>query len=162
MFNYNKQCKFSDAITTYVCLEISARNRLSILPAFPMSNVFVRNPDMASSEAQLKSLYLCNDILKRVILANDYTKIRMVSAGTKIFTRQDAGASASDDETSPRQQFRILQAALSVILPFIPESTIYPGRLRDLRLLLEDYYPLLTSFEEPFHSILASKGEETC
>ena len=127
-----------------------------------MDNVFVRNPDITEANASdipLRSLYICNDILKRVILANDYTKIRMVSAGTKVFTRQDAGLSVEEGDTSMiRQQFRVLDDALPIALPFIPPSTIYPARLCDLKLLLQSYYPLMSSFQEPFRSLLGSKG----
>jgi multisite-specific tRNA:(cytosine-C5)-methyltransferase len=105
-------------------------------------------------------MYLCNNIIKRVILANDYTKLRLVAAGTKTFTRQDAGnpTDEDDEQTIMRQQFRILDDAVPVVLPFIPPTTVLSGRLSDLRLLLEAYYPLILSFNEPFRSLLGSKG----
>ena len=105
-------------------------------------------------------MYLCNDIVKRVIVANDYTKIRLVAAGTKAFTRQDTGGptSSDDDQTVMRQQFRILDDAVPVVLPFIPLTAVLLGRLSDLKLLLEAYYPLILTFDEPFRSLLGSKG----
>ncbi|KAF8582579.1 S-adenosyl-L-methionine-dependent methyltransferase [Ramaria rubella] len=133
--------------------------RLSLLPTFPTSNIFVRNPEGGASTVPLRSMYLCNDMVKRVIIANDYAKIRLVAAGTKAFTRQDAGAITADDDeqTSARQQFRILDDAVTVVLPFISPETVLPGRLNDLKLLLENYYPLIVSFDQPFQSLLGSK-----
>lgn len=135
-------------------------HRLNLLPSFPTSNVFVRNPEGGASTVPLRSMYLCNGTVKRVILANDYAKIRLVAAGTKIFTRQDTGCSTTSDhdQTVMRQQFRILDDAVPVVLPFIPPTTILSGELSDLKLLLEAYYPLILSFEEPFRSLLGDKG----
>ena len=105
-------------------------------------------------------MYLCNDIVKRVIVANDYTKLRLVAAGTKAFTRQDTGgpAGSDDDQAVMRQQFRILDDAVPVVLPFIPSTAVLSGRLGILKVLLETYYPLILSFDEPFRSLLSSKG----
>jgi multisite-specific tRNA:(cytosine-C5)-methyltransferase len=97
-------------------------------------------------------------MVKRVIKANDFTRIRLVAAGTKAFTRQDA-SSRGDEQSVMRQQFRILDDAIPVILPFIPPSTILPGRLNDLKLLLQSYYPLIISFDEPFRSLFIDAGD---
>jgi multisite-specific tRNA:(cytosine-C5)-methyltransferase len=109
-------------------------------------------------------MYLCNDIVKRVILANDYTKIRLVAAGTKASTRQDTGSpnDSDDEQTVMRQQFRVLDDAVPVVLPFIPPATVLPGQVNDLKLLLEAYYPLILSFDEPFRLLLGSKGDVSC
>ncbi|KAF8508247.1 S-adenosyl-L-methionine-dependent methyltransferase [Hysterangium stoloniferum] len=125
--------------------------RFKLQPNFPVSNIFVRNPEGGGMDVALRSLYLSNDMVRRVIIANDFTKIRLVAAGTKAFTRQDVGAGG--DEQGMRQQFRILDDAVSVILPFIPPSTILPGRLGDLKRLLQSYYPHVASFDEPFRSL---------
>lgn len=97
-------------------------------------------------------------------MANDYTKIRLVAAGTKAFTRQDIGShtDSDDEQTVMRQQFRILDDAVQVVLPFILPTTILSGHLNDLKLLLETYYPLILSFDEPFRSLLGSKGGVIC
>lgn len=97
-------------------------------------------------------------------MANDYTKIRLVAAGTKAFTRQDTGShtDSDDEQTVMRQQFRILDDAVQVVLPFILPTTILSGQLNDLKLLLETYYPLILSFDEPFRSLLGSKGGVIC
>lgn len=127
-----------------------------------MSNIFVRHPGGGVSNAPLRSMYLCNDVVRRVTLANDYTRIRLVSAGTRIFTRQDTGGipngDGDGDADPPRQQFRILDDGVPVVLPFMPPDMILSGGLSQLRTLLQTYYPLLGSFEEPFQSMISSRG----
>lgn len=159
--NCSRQCVYPFKYThSSATLILEYRHRLNLSPSFPTSNIFVRNPEGGASNVPMRSMYLCNDIVKRVIVANDYTKIRLVAAGTKAFTRQDTGDPTSSDDNQPvmRQQFRILDDAVPVVLPFIPSTAVLPGRLCDLKLLLETYYPLTMCFDEPFRTLLDHKG----
>lgn len=120
------------------------RERLSLTPEFPSSNVLVRNP---AGEA-VRSLYLANDIVKSVVEHNDYTRIRLTAAGTKVFSKQE-GRKAS---TAPEPHFRVLGEGLPVILPFVNPETVFTADLSTLKLLVQNYYPLVISFSEPFKS----------
>ncbi|KAG5644352.1 hypothetical protein DXG03_008649 [Asterophora parasitica] len=126
--------------------------RLSLNSDFPSSNVLVRNP---AGDA-VRSLYLANALVKSVVENNDYTRIRLSAAGTKVFSKQDGGkaASAPGGET----QFRILGEGLPVILPFVDPATIITADLAVLKVLVQSYYPLVSSFAEPFRSAVDARA----
>jgi len=110
---------------------------------FPASNILVRNPEGEPA----RSLYLVNDIVKSIIQNNDYRKLRLTSAGTKVMAKQEAGKGID-------AQFRILGEGLPIILPFIDESTIVISDMPPLRTLLTTYYPLISSFDVPFRETM--------
>jgi multisite-specific tRNA:(cytosine-C5)-methyltransferase len=121
--------------------------QLHLTPEFPSSNVLVRNPDGDG----IRALYLTNDIVKTVILNNDYSRIRLTSAGIKVFIKQDAGKDAGS-------HFRILGESLSVALPYTDQSKIIDASAASLRRMVETYYPLCSTFEEPFKSIIEDRA----
>jgi multisite-specific tRNA:(cytosine-C5)-methyltransferase len=121
------------------------REKLNIDPSFPSHNVMVRNP--AGEPA--RSLYLTNDIVKQVIESNEYTRIRLMTSGTKLFGRQEL--------KGPEVSFRTLSEGLPVVLPFVPPQFILTGDVISLRNLMQGYYPLLTSFPEEFKSVVEEK-----
>ncbi|KZV87731.1 S-adenosyl-L-methionine-dependent methyltransferase [Exidia glandulosa HHB12029] len=114
--------------------------RLSLLPSFPSDRVFVRNPTGQAARA----LYMCNEQVKTLILTNDYQKIRLVHAGVKILEKQDAASFVS---------FRILEDGVAPILPFVEPDTIFNADLDVLKILIMEYYPAITKFEEPYKTL---------
>jgi multisite-specific tRNA:(cytosine-C5)-methyltransferase len=120
---------------------------LNLTSSFPSSNVLVRNP----SGEPARSLYLTNDIVKTVVLHNDYTRIRLTSCGTKVFVKQEGGKSAI-------AQFRTLGEGLPVVLPFLEPSCIMEGNLQALKTLVKAYYPLTSAFEGPFRKDIEDRG----
>ncbi|KAJ7669218.1 S-adenosyl-L-methionine-dependent methyltransferase [Mycena polygramma] len=131
-----------DDPTTASCIE-----RLHLNSGFPSANVLVRNP--AGDAA--RSLYITNDLVKLVVQHNDYNRIRLTSAGTKVFTKQEAGRGVD-------AQFRVLGEALPLVLPYTDPTTIVDADLAVLRIFVEGSYPLCTVFPDPFRSIMTSKG----
>ncbi|KAF9265863.1 S-adenosyl-L-methionine-dependent methyltransferase [Marasmius fiardii PR-910] len=148
---------------------VSCINRLHLTPSFPSDNVLVRNPE----GDVVRSMYLTNPIVKSVIQNNDFTRIRLTAAGTKVFTRQEGGAGAkvqlkpkedTDNSVPPPasstsnagavSQYRILGEGLPVVLPYVDPTRILEGPLSALKTLVESYYPLLESFEESFRHTL--------
>jgi len=117
----------------------SCIERLNLTTHFPVSNVLVRNP--AGEPA--RSLYLVNDIVKSIIENNDFKRVRLTTAGTKVMAKQDPGKGSE-------AQFRVLGEGLPVILPFIEPSTIIVSDLTSLHVLLSTHYPLISAFNEPF------------
>ena len=85
---------------------------------------------------------------------NDYNRIRLASAGTKVFSRQESGKNLDP-------QFRVLGEGLPVILPFVDPLTIISGDMTVLKTLLKSYYPLCSDFEEPFKSHIVAQGMVT-
>ena len=98
----------------------------------------------------VRSLYLTNDIIKTVIQHNDYNRIRLTSCGTKVFAKQEAGRGTD-------AQFRILGDALPVVLSYIDQSTIMTADIPALKTFIEAYYPLCTTFLEPFRSAIEKR-----
>ena len=142
---------------------------LSLTPAFPASNVLVRNP--AGDPA--RSLYLTNDLVHAVLQCNDYKRMRLMTAGTKIYTKHEGGfgrgravasesAPASTEVTpapAPEVEdtpFRLLSEGLPAVLPYIREDTILEASVADLKVLVESYYPLVSAFEDPFAGIISA------
>lgn len=165
-----------------IALSWSHSRQLSLTPDFPSSNILVRNP--AGEPA--RSLYLTNDIVHAVVQHNDFKKMRLMNAGTKIFTKQEGGfgrgkqaalsgsASTAPDVAMPDDlavaetgaaepeaivtPFRLLSEGLPVVLPYIREESIIEAQMGALRTLVEEYYPLLDRFGEPFKSLMSSKS----
>jgi len=108
--------------------------------------VLVRNPEGDAA----RSLYLANDIVKAVIKHNDYERLRLTAAGTKVFAKQEAGKGTE-------AQFRVLGEGLPVVLPFVDPASIITGDLISLRTLVESYYPLCSAFGEPFRSVVEAR-----
>lgn len=121
---------------------LSCMKRLNLNSDFPASNVLVRNP---AGDA-VRSLYLVNDLVKTIIQHNDYDRLRLNAAGTKVLSKQEAGKGAE-------AQFRVLGEGLPVILPYVDPATILTGDMESLKTLIESYYPLCTTFNEPFRGI---------
>ena len=135
------------------------RQQFTLAPDFPSSNLLVRNP--AGEPA--RSLYLTNDLVRAVLSANDYKRIRIMTAGTKIFMRQESGfghrefdgEDSASAERVPR--FRLLSEGLPVVLPYIKPDTIIDTDIPALHRLLETYYPLLNGFGEGFQRDVGSR-----
>ncbi|KAF8630235.1 hypothetical protein AX15_003037 [Amanita polypyramis BW_CC] len=124
----------------------SCIERLHLTSDFPSSNILVRNPEGEPA----RSLYLVNDIVKTIIQNNDYRRIRLTAAGTKVMTKQEAGKGSN-------AQFRVLGEGLPVVLPFIDASTIITSDLPSLRVLLTAHYPLISSFGDPFRETIQDR-----
>jgi multisite-specific tRNA:(cytosine-C5)-methyltransferase len=131
-----------DSFTDFVSSE-----RLKLREDFPLSNVLVRSPEGEPS----RCLYLANDLVKNIIQHNDYARIRLTYAGTKILSKQEGGKGVE-------AQFRILGEGLPVVLPYIDPSTIIDGGLASLKTMIQSYYPLCSSFANPFRSAIEDKG----
>ena len=143
-------------ISSKICSTF-CRQQFSLAPDFPSSNFLVRNP--AGEPA--RSLYLTNDLVRAVLTANNYKRIRIMTAGTKIFMRQESGfgrgggSGEDSDEKIPR--FRLLSEGLPVVLPYIEPETILDTGIPALRRLLETYYPLLSAFDEELQRDVGSR-----
>ncbi|KAK2459717.1 hypothetical protein APHAL10511_008268 [Amanita phalloides] len=124
----------------------SCIERLHLTADFPASNILVRNPDGEPA----RSLYLVNDIVKSIIQNNDYRRMRLTAAGTKVMAKQEAGRGFD-------AQFRILGEGLPAVLPFIGKSTIITSDLQPLQIFLSTYYPLISSFGPPFREIMQER-----
>ncbi|KAI0366506.1 S-adenosyl-L-methionine-dependent methyltransferase [Pilatotrama ljubarskyi] len=119
-------------------------------PDFPGSNMLVRN----SIGDTVRSLYMVNDIVKSIIKHNDYARIRLMTAGTKVFGKQEGTeAKREGNET----HFRVLAEGLPVVLPFVGPKAVVHADFAALKILMEAYYPLTSGFADPFRSMIEAK-----
>ncbi|KAJ7652218.1 S-adenosyl-L-methionine-dependent methyltransferase [Mycena rosella] len=132
----------SDDATLASCIA-----RLHLTPDFPSANVLVRNPEGDAA----RSLYITNALVKAVVQNNDYNRIRLTFAGTKVFAKQEAGRGVD-------AQFRVLGEALPLVLPYTDPATIVDADLVVLRTLVEGHYPLCAVFPEPFRGLMTDAG----
>ncbi|KAG1850171.1 hypothetical protein F4604DRAFT_1934623 [Suillus subluteus] len=116
-------------------------DQLNLTASFPSSNVLVRNPEGDT----VRSFYLTNDLVKAVVLNTGYTRMRLMTSGTKVVTKQEAGRGLE-------AYFRVLGEGLLVVLPYIDQSVILDAEFATVKTLLMTYYPLCTSFSDPFRS----------
>ena len=103
----------------------------------------------------VRSIYMANDIVKQIVEHNDYTRMRLVTAGTKVMAKQEGAAAKR--ESAP-MQFRILSEGLPVMLPYVEPASILGADLAALRVLMETYYPVVSQFQEPFRSAIEPRG----
>ncbi len=122
---------------------------LALSPKFPLDSILVRNPDGSA----VRSMYITTPLVRQLITSNDYTRIRLASAGTKVFAKQEGAASKGE-----AAQFRVLAEGLPALMPFIPPKNVISADLTVLRTLVTSYYPLCITFEEPFRSDIGDKG----
>ncbi|KAJ7885068.1 S-adenosyl-L-methionine-dependent methyltransferase [Mycena olivaceomarginata] len=126
---------------------VSCVSRLHLTPSFPSSNVLVRAPapdldaDPDASTNGHRNLYITNDLVKLLVTHNDYNRIRLTCAGTKVFTKQEAGRGGE-------AQFRVLGEALPLVIPYTDPATIVEGDMGVLTVLVEKAYPLIGAFPE--------------
>ena len=130
-----------DDTSVVTCLE-----KLNINSSFPAQNLLVRNP---TGEAA-RSMYLTNDLVRKVVENNDYTRLRLVTVGTKIFGRQEGRSAGSS--------FRVLGDGIPVVMPYISDEHIVTADVEVLRVLMEGYYPLLSAFNQEFRKTLETKS----
>lgn len=108
----------------------------------------MRNPE---GEA-VRAVYLSNDIVKSIIQHNSYERIRLTTAGTKVFSKQEGGKGTD-------AQFRILGEGLQVVLPFVDPDTILESNLACLKILLGANNPLSAGFPESFGKVIEFQRE---
>ena len=125
---------------------VTCLQKLNISSSFPAQNLLVRNP---TGEAA-RSMYLTNDLVRKIIENNDYVRLRLVTVGTKIFGRQEGKSAGSG--------FRVLGDGIPVVMPYIADEHIVTADVEALRVLMEGYYPLLSAFNQEFRRTLETKS----
>jgi multisite-specific tRNA:(cytosine-C5)-methyltransferase len=76
-----------------------------------------------------------------MIQGNDYSHAHLLSAGIKIFTRQDSRTNPADTYC----KWRIPSDGLSTMLPYLDPGAMLHADVDDLRMLLEEQYPIVST-----------------
>jgi multisite-specific tRNA:(cytosine-C5)-methyltransferase len=83
--------------------------------------------------------------LQNLIHSNSYHAIRLLSAGIRVFVRQDT----QNRNTDLKCKWRIPLEGLASVLPYMDQSKILQGTIDDLEVLLADMYPLVSRSTNP-------------
>ena len=75
-----------------------------------------------------------------MIQGNDYSHAHLLSAGIKIFTRQDSRTNPADNYC----KWRIPSDGLATMLPYLHAGALVHAEVDDLRMLLEEQYPIVS------------------
>ena len=100
---------------------------------FSPSNLYVRNE---TGEA-VRSIYYTSDLIKTIVRSNEFTRMRLISAGVKLFARQE---SPGDDV---KCKWRACAEGLELLVPFLGEGKVLEAGMEDLKLMLETHYPMV-------------------
>lgn len=123
---------------------ITVKEWFGMLPDFPAENLLVRN----EYGNPLRTIYIVNDLVKAVILNNDYTRLRMISAGVKAFIRQD-----SQSRSDIQCKWRVSSDGILGVVRYVPETKIVKAGIAELRTFLEEMYPPVAKFEGDFREV---------
>lgn len=82
------------------------------------------------------------------MLNNEYSRLRVITAGVKAFVRQDSQAKRDvDDEWRIECKWRIPNEGVGEIVPHIGEGVVRDVGLDVLKVLLEEQYPTVRSLK---------------
>ncbi|KAF8323022.1 S-adenosyl-L-methionine-dependent methyltransferase [Clavulina sp. PMI_390] len=95
--------------------------------------IFVRTADTDSPRA----IYVCNNLVRDIIIANDPARMRLINCGVKMFTRQGNEKAKHNKDLI----FRFVYEGVEAVLPFVEPSFILSAGLKELKTMLQTYYP---------------------
>ncbi|KAM0791035.1 hypothetical protein ACM66B_004331 [Microbotryomycetes sp. NB124-2] len=95
--------------------------------SFPVTSLLVRN----SQGAALRSVYFTSEIVRALLFSNSYSRMRLISCGVKMFTRQD-----SSKDGTYRCKWRVNAEGLEVLRPFMGPKRITTANIATLRQLM--------------------------
>ncbi|GAA5913653.1 hypothetical protein JCM8208_005893 [Rhodotorula glutinis] len=84
-----------------------------ISDAFPFFELLVRN----AAGQPLRSIYLTSLLTRKLLLSNAYSRMRLISCGVKLFTRQDSNGQYAC-------KWRLNAEGLDVVRPFLSDKRV--------------------------------------
>ncbi|GAA5984685.1 hypothetical protein JCM10908_003459 [Rhodotorula pacifica] len=108
---------------------------------FPFNELLVRN----ASGAPLRSIYLTSQLTRALLLSNSYTRMRLISCGVKLFTRQE---SSKEQASIYRCKWRLNSEGLEVVKPFLGQKRIVTVNEETLRQCMEQVSVKLEDLKE--------------
>lgn len=123
-------------------------------PSFPASSLLVRN----AQGAPLRSVYFTTALSRTLLDANSYTRMRLISCGIKLFTRQD-----SSKDGTYRCKWRVNSEGLDVLRPFMGQKRLATANVKTLRTLMSSLtVPLVDLEEGEFRSQMEAMEPGSC
>lgn len=115
------------------------RDFFDLDPSFPAASLLVRN----AQGAPLRSIYFTSNLARSLLLANTYSRMRLISCGVKLFTRQD-----SSKDGTYRCKWRVNSEGLEVLRPFLGPRRIVKANVKTLRTLMTNVTTPIAELEE--------------
>ncbi|KAI5478817.1 tRNA (cytosine-5-)-methyltransferase [Pseudohyphozyma bogoriensis] len=112
-------------------------------PSFPMSSLLVRN----AQGKPLRSIYFTSPLVHTILDSNSYTRMRLISCGTKLFSRQGQDG-VSKDGSVYRCKWRLMSEGLEVIRPFMGEKRVVRCGMETFELLMRKMNLQLSEVKE--------------
>lgn len=89
-------------------------------------------------------MYLSSHIVKSLLTSNSHTRMRVISCGVKVLSKQDSGR---NDETYPCR-WRLMTEGIEIVRPFMGERRIVRASMDTLKKLIIGVNILLEEFTE--------------
>ncbi|GAA6030928.1 hypothetical protein JCM8097_008941 [Rhodosporidiobolus ruineniae] len=105
------------------------RDFFGVSDSFPFADLLVRN----ASGLPMRSIYLTSDLTRSLLLSNAYTRMRLISCGVRLFTRQD-----NTKDGTYRCKWRINSEGLEVIRPYLSDKRVVTAGNEVLRQVMEN------------------------
>jgi 16S rRNA C967 or C1407 C5-methylase (RsmB/RsmF family) len=125
-------------------LVINARKVYGLENGFPLDQFVVRN-----FEDKNKSIYFVGESVKKILLARNSRKLKIINTGIKAFTHQSM-ASISADEF----KYRLNNEGLLTLAPYLSDRKRINCSLGDLLVAISNSYPKFSAFSDDFRAIL--------
>jgi len=130
---------------------------------FPSSQLFARSATSEIGTERPKSLYFSNALVKDIIQCSDYKRLRLINAGVKVFVRQEGALARASgggaEEAHAKSPYRFVSDGIHIVLPYVNETDgIIDASLRELKLMLQLYYPVVAKYHEEFRDRIKSKA----
>lgn len=106
------------------CLEF-----FELSPDFPVESLLVRN----AQGLPLRQIYFTSPLVRALLLSNSHARMRLISCGVKLFSRQDSGK-----DGTYRCKWRVISEGLEVLRPFMGPRRIIKANVAVLRVLMTE------------------------
>ncbi|KAJ3028802.1 UNVERIFIED_CONTAM: hypothetical protein HDU68_000843 [Siphonaria sp. JEL0065] len=115
---------------------------------FPSNQLVVR-----STNPIFKTLYLVSSAVKRVLLAENASRLKIVNTGVRILTRTSQTGGQKNSF-----QYRVSSEGVSIVAPFMGPKRLINASKKDVKVLLEKEYPILSEMSQEFQDVV---GKDT-
>ncbi|ORY43363.1 S-adenosyl-L-methionine-dependent methyltransferase [Rhizoclosmatium globosum] len=112
---------------------------------FPTDQLVVR-----SANPIFKTVYLVSAAVKKLLLAENSSKLKIVNTGVRIFTRTSQTGGQKNSF-----QYRVSSEGIATVAPFMSDKRIVVAEKHDVKVLLEKEYPVLKEMSESFQARVA-------
>jgi len=128
----------------------------SIKEFYGLSDQFPQEQWVVRSEGEkFRTVYFISDSVKSILNSEDSHRILVVNSGVKMFLRNEGDGTV-------KCSYRIVNEGLNTISPYLSDKRVILVTLNDLKALLQEGYPLISSFSENTKNALEALDQGSC